>query len=148
MRYPSLAMDYIRCPSELLDSLKYSSCEEDGPLAVVCKELSVFVAVDALAVEVILVVDEIYLHPCGRDGRDLDYQRTVDIVYDYVHSGEADNLMKLVLPFVDASVARHERTNLLFPFLNALRQISSYFGDCVLRKIRSNLRVDEQDSFD
>ena len=36
--------------------------------------------------------------------------------------------MKLVLSFVDAAIARHERSDFLLSFLDALRKVSSYVG--------------------
>ena len=64
-----------------------------------------------------------------RDRRDLDHERTVHIVYDDIHSGESDDLVQLVFPFVNASIARHEGADFLLPFLNALRKVSSDVGD-------------------
>ena len=79
-------MDYVWCPSELLDSLEYASCKEDGSLAIVLEELSVLVAIYLLSVEIVLVVNEVHLHPCSRNRRNLDYERPVDIIDDNVHS--------------------------------------------------------------
>ena len=108
MRDPSLTVDYVRGPALFLHSFKYSACKEYSSFSVIAEEFSLLVAIDAFAMEVILVVNEVDLHPCGRDGRNLDDKRSVHIVYHYVHSGKSDNLMKLVLSFVDASIARHE----------------------------------------
>ena len=120
-------MYHVRSPSELLHGLKYTACEEDRSLAVVLEEVSVIVAIDAFSVEIILIINKIHLHPGCRDRCNLDYERSVHVVDDDVHSGKADNLMKLVLSFVYAAIARHERTDLLLSFLNALRQVSSNF---------------------
>ena len=97
--------------------------------------------------EVVLVVNEVYLHPGCRDRGYLDDQRSVNIVDDDVHPGKSDNFMKLVLPFVDAAISRHERTDLLFPFLNALWQISADLGDIRFGQIWKYLRIDKQNPF-
>ena len=79
-------MDHVRCPSELLDCLEDTPCEEYGSFAVVLEEFTIFVIVDLLSVEVVLVVDEIYLHSCCRDRCHLDNKRSVHIIDDNVHS--------------------------------------------------------------
>ena len=61
-----------------------------------------------LPVEIIFIVDEIYLHPGSGNGSHLDDERSVHIVDDDIHARKSDYLMKLVLPFVDASVSGHE----------------------------------------
>ena len=55
--------------------------------------------------------------------------------------------MELVLPFIDAAVARHEGTYFLFPFLDSLWKKTPYLGYVALGEIRENLRVDKQNSF-
>ena len=122
-------MDYIWRPTKLLYGFKYTSCEEDCSFSIVFEEIAVSIVIDALAVEIILVVDEVYLHSCCRDRCDLDDKWSVNIVYDYVHTREADNLMKLILSFVDAAISRHEGSYLLLPFLDALRKLSSDICD-------------------
>ena len=79
-------MDHIRSPSELLYGLKYTAGEEDGSLSVVGEEFAVLILVYAFAVEIVLIVNEVYLHSgCGY-GCDLDYERPVDIADDDVHA--------------------------------------------------------------
>ena len=147
MGYPSLTMYDVRCPSELLYGLEDSAGEEDGSFPVVFEIVALIVAVYALAVEIVLVVNEVHLHPGCRNGSHLDDKRSVDIVDDDVHSGQTDDLMELVLSFVDATISRHECSYLLFPFLNTLRKVSSYVGNLRFRKVREYFRIDEQDSF-
>ena len=57
-------MDDVRSPTEFLYCFKHTSCKEDCSFPIVLEEFSVFVAVDALAVEIILIINEVYLHPC------------------------------------------------------------------------------------
>ena len=98
--------------------------------------------------EIVFVVDEVYLHACRRNGRHLDHERPVDIVDYDVHAGKADHLVKLVLSFIDAAVSRHEGPYLLLPLLDSLRKVSSDICYVRFREIREYLRIDEQDSFD
>ena len=92
----------------------------------------------------ILVVDKIDLDPGRRDRGDLDDQRTVHVADDDIDAGQADDFVKLVLPFVDASIAGHEGTDLLLALLDALRQVASDPGNAALREIGNHLGVDEQ----
>ena len=141
-------MDHVRCPSELLDCLEDTPCEEYGSFAVVLEEFSVFVKIYLFSVEIVLVINEVHLHSGSRNGCNLDYKRSVHIIDDDVHSRETDDLMKLVLSFVDAAIARHEGSDFLLSFLNSLRKVSSYVGYRRLREIWIYLRVDEQYPFD
>ena len=101
-------MDDIRCPAKLLHCFENASCEEDRSFAIVLEEFAVVVAVNALAMEIVLVVDEIYLHSRCRYRCDLDHERSVHFVDHDVHAGKSDHLVELILSFVDASVAWHE----------------------------------------
>ena len=94
--------------------------------------------------EIVLIVDEIDLHSCCRNRRDLDHERSVDIVDDYVHSGKSDDFVELILALVDTAVSRHEGSDLLFPFLNSLRKVSSDLGYIRFREIWTHLRIDKQ----
>ena len=136
-------MDYVRSPSELLYCLKDTSCEEYSSFAVILEEFTIFVIIDLLSVKVVFVVDEIYLHSCCRDRCHLDNKRSVHIIDDDVHSRETDHFVKLVLPFIDAAIARHEGSDFLLSFLDALRKISSYIGYRGLREIWKYLRINE-----
>ena len=140
-------MNHIRSPSELLYGLEYSSGKENGSFPVVFEEIAVFIAIYALAVEVVFVVDKIHLHPGCRNRGNLDDQWPVYVVDYDVHSGQTDHFVKLVLPLVDAAIAWHERADLLLPFLYALWKISSDLRNIRLRKIWKYLRIDEQDPF-
>ena len=144
MGNPALAMDDVRCPAEFLDCLKDSPCEENGPFVIVLEELSIGIEKCLFATEIVLVVNEIDLNPCGGNGCDLDDQRSVDVSDDYVHPGKSYYLVELVLPFVDATVTRHEGTYFLLALLNALRKIAAYLCEFGLREIWIYLGIDEQ----
>ena len=101
-------MDDVWSPAELLYCLKHASCKEDGSFAIILEKLSVFVVINAFTVEIVLIINEIHLHPCCRNGSNLDHERSVHIVDDDIHSRKADHLVKLVLSFVDAAVSWHE----------------------------------------
>ena len=63
MGNPSVAVDDVRGPAELLHGLKYTPGEEDSPFIVVCEKFSAFIRESLLAVEIVLIVNEIDLHP-------------------------------------------------------------------------------------
>ena len=54
-------MDDIRCPAKLLDGFQHAARKKYSPFVIVGKELSVLVAEGLLALEVVLVINEIYL---------------------------------------------------------------------------------------
>ena len=144
MRNPAAAVDDVRCPAKFFHGFQDAAGKENGTLSVVCEELALFVAVHLFAAEIVLIVDEVYLDAGGRYGCDLDDQGTVHVRDDDVHSGQADDLVKLVLSLVDAAVAGHKGTNLLLAFLNALRELTAYLGNPAFRKIGIHFGVDEQ----
>ena len=143
-----MTVDHVRCPSEFLDCLENSSCKEYGSLAVILEEFAVRVAIYALTVEIVFVINEIHLHPGRGYGCDLDDKWSVHVVDDDVHARQPDHFVELILPFVDAAVPRHERAYFLLPFLNALRKISSDVCYRRFREIWKYLRIDKQYSFD
>ena len=123
-----MAVDDVWSPPELLYSLKYSAGKEYGSFSVILEELAAIVAIDALAVEIVLIINEIYLDSGSRNRCNLDHKRSVDIVDDDIHSREADHLMKLVLSLVDASISWHEGSDLLLSLLDSLRKVSADVG--------------------
>ena len=100
-------MDDIRCPALFLHCFQDSSGKEDCTFVVISEESAFCIAEDTLAVEVVFIVDEIYLHT-GSSGCYLDDQRSVDIVDHDVHSRKSDDFMELVLPFIDAAISWYE----------------------------------------
>lgn len=72
-------------------------------------------------VEVVIVVDEVYLHTCRLDRGNLDDERVIGIVNDEVHAGESYHFMQLVSAFVDISPFGHKRSDFSAFFLNSLR---------------------------
>ena len=63
MRYPAVAVDHVRCPALLLHGLQDAASEEYRTLVVVGEEVALSIAEDTLAVELVLIVDVVYLHP-------------------------------------------------------------------------------------
>ena len=76
-------------------------------------------------VEIVIVVNEIYLHACGLQGGNLYNKRMVSIINDYIHSTEADNFVELIAPLVNTTVFRHKGAHFITFFLNALRNFSA-----------------------
>ena len=144
---PSLAVDDIRCPAELLDRLEDAAREEYGALAVVREEAAFVVKEGLLAAEIILIVDELYLQARCRDGCNLDDEGPVDVADDDVHPGEADDFVQLVLALVDAAVAGHERADLLLLLLDTLWKMAANGCYFRFRKVRGHFGIDEQYSF-
>ena len=144
---PALAVDDVGFPAELLDGLKHAPCEEDRPFVVVLEFFAFSVPVDEFAMEVVFVVDEVDLHPGGRDGRDFDDQRAVGVVDDEVHPRQADDFVQLIPSFVDRSIPGHERPDFLAALLNPLGKESSRYSYVCFRHIGEDLGAHEQDSY-
>ena len=134
-REPTVAMHDGRVPAQFLDRFEHAAREEDGALVVV-GEPPCIVGKHRLAREIVVVVD---LHAGGRDRRHLDDELMVVIVDDQVHARKPDHLVKLVPPFVDATVTRHERPDLVSPLLHRLHQLPAQRGLLGLRKVGENL---------
>ena len=147
MGNPAVAVDDVRGPAQFLGGLQDAAGEENGPVAIVGKEITLFIVGHLFAAEVIFVVDEVHLHAGGRDGSHLDYEGMIHVGNDDIHTGKADNLVQLVLPLVDAAISRHERTDFLLPLLNTLRQVTANQRNGGFRKIGGYFRVHKQNSF-
>lgn len=83
--HPTVTVDDVGRPPQLLDGLQYASYEEYRTVFIVV-EFSVFVGYCEFPLEEIVVVDEIYLHPRGLNGRHFDDQRVVRVINDDVHT--------------------------------------------------------------
>ena len=140
-------MDDIRGPAQFLHGFQDTAGEENGPFAIVGEEFSVFVPEDELALEIIFVVDEVYLDTGRRNGGDLYYEGMVSLSHYDIDARQADNFVKLVLAFVDAPVARHEHTDLPTPLLDALGKFTADACDVRFWEVRKHFRVNEQDFF-
>ena len=116
----TVAVDDIGYPAELLDGFEGTTYEEDRALVVVVAYLGVDVE-DGLALEEIIVVDEVYLQAGGRQRSDLDDQWMVIVIDDHVDPREADDFMQLIAALVDDTEAGHEDADIITQLLNPLR---------------------------
>lgn len=116
-----MAVDDVRRPAQFLDGFQNSPTEEDHTVFVVFEEFFLGIVEDGFALEEVLVVNEVDLHPGTLDGGYLDDERVIVLVDDQVHSGKTDDLVELVSAFVDQSESGHKRPNLTSFLLDALR---------------------------
>ena len=98
------------------------------------------------ALEVVFVVDEIYLHSCWLQRGDFDDQRMVGVVDDQVHAGKTDHFVQLVSAFVYTSVFGHECAHLEAPFLDSFRNFQSGFCHFRFGEIRHDFLIEKQNS--
>lgn len=136
--HPAVAMDDIRRPAQFAHRLQNSAGEEDGALVVVRDQFVLGIKPSHFLLEVVLVVDEVYLHPCRRDGGDLDDQGVISVVDVEVHAAKTDDLMKLVTALVDDAKARHEYADFAAPLMDSLRNMPACLADWAFRKERLN----------
>src|SRR5512135_230971 len=118
-------MNNVGGPSQFLHSLDHSAGKEEGTLVIIIELLAGSVSHSMFSLEIILVVDEINLHPGRLYGCDFYDQRMIGVVDDEIHPGKPDHLVQLVPSLVYAAIARHKCPNLFPSVLNSLREIPS-----------------------
>ena len=117
---PAGEMDKVGLPCQLADSLQGAAAEEKDALVVGGAQDALLVVDVAKAIEILLVVDEVNLHPRRGDGAHLDDELVVAVVDDKVHARQPDDFVQLMLAFVDLVEPRHEDANLPPDFLGVL----------------------------
>src|SRR5665647_292583 len=120
-----MAMDYIRAPAQFSYCFDHAPGKENGSLVIVFVLHSCCVSYCMLALEIIIVINEVNLHACRLYAGHLYNKRMVSIIYDEVHPRQTDDFMKLIPSFVDGAISGHKCPDLFPPFLYALRQITA-----------------------
>ena len=118
----------IKCAIAAAENLEHAACEKDGAHVVVGIFVALAVGKEALALEEVVVVDEVDLHPGRLYAGHFDYQRVVGVIYYQVHARQSDNFVQLISAFVHQAVARHEGAYLFAPFEDALRKVPADAG--------------------
>ncbi len=124
-RGPVVAMDDVGLPPESLEDFENAAAEEDKPLVVVrVILLRVRVNVQSRPSEQVRVVEEIRLHLdlVVDDERRLDAGQVGFRTHRDLDVLQADHLMELRSPFVDASVTGHHHADLVLVLLDGLRE--------------------------
>jgi len=116
-----VTVNHVRYPAKLLDGFHHTANEEDTSFIVVLILLPLFINKRFPVLEIILIVNEIDLHPCRLNGGNLDDERMVGVIDDEVHAGETNYFVKLIAAFVDVAIFRHESAYLFSFFLYGLR---------------------------
>ncbi len=124
-RGPVIAMDDVRLPAQFLQDLEHTPAEENEPFVIVrVVLLRVGVHIETRASEQVGVVNEV----------DLDFDRVVCDEGRLDARGarpgphrdldllQADHVVELRFPLVDAAVFRHDHADLVLAPLDALRE--------------------------
>ena len=114
-------------PTQLLDGFNGTAHEEDAALVVQFGRKFCFQTFVRIALEIVVVVNEVHLHSGGLQCGNFDNQRVVGVINNQVHTRETDNFMQLVASFVDASVFWHECSHFVASFLHAVRHVVSHY---------------------
>ena len=127
-------MYYLGTPAQFLYGLKDTACKENGALVVVAVVIAVGIACHETVVEIVVVVNEVYLHAGCLQRCHLDDQRVVSVVNDEVHARQTDNFVQLVTSFIYVAPFGCEDSDLLAKVLCCLWQVEAYachrrFGD-------------------
>lgn len=96
-------MNDVRTPAQFFDGFQYATGIEYGTSIVVLVFISVFVSDLQAILEVIVIIDKVYLHTCSLYGCYLDDKRMVRVINDQIHTGKAYHFVQLVSAFVDIS---------------------------------------------
>ena len=84
--HPSLTVDNIGHPAQLLHSFQNATGEKDGAFTVVGIVIAHFVFLHLPSREIVIIVDEVHLYTSLLDGSNLDDERVVGVVDDKIHS--------------------------------------------------------------
>ena len=141
-----MAVNDVWCPRQFANSLENAAGKEDGPFIVVGHKLVFGVIPSHLLFEVVLVVDEVNLHPCRWDGGHFDDERVVGVVDVEVHSAKTDDLVKLVTAFIDDTKTGHKHADFAASFVDALGDLPGGFTDVAFREKRLNCLTDVKDA--
>ena len=141
-----MAVDDVRRPAQLAHRFQNTSGKEDGALIVVGNKLVLGVKPSHLLFEVVLVVDEVHLHPGSGDGRHLDDQRVIGVVHVEVHAAQANDLVQLVPALIDDAKPGHEHADFAAALMNSLGNLPGSLADGAFRKKGLDCLTDVKDA--
>ena len=121
-------MNNVRTPAKFLHCFQYTTCIEDSTTVVVIVFYTIFVRCLQTILEIVIVVDEIYLHACGLNRSNFYNKGVISIIDDQVHTGEANYFMQLISALVNVSPFRHKCPDFTAFFLYCLWKVSTYIG--------------------
>lgn len=98
-----MTVNYIGTPAKFLHGFQYTTRIEDSAAVVVVILYAVFVHSLHPILEIIIIIDEIYLHTCGLDRSYFYNKGVVSIIDNQVHTGEANHFVQLVPALVNVS---------------------------------------------
>ena len=138
-------MYHGRLPAQLLDRLDDTCGEEHEALVILLGQQVCLQALLGEGTEIVVVVDEIDLHPRGEECGDLDDEGVVIVVDDQVKSRQTYHLVKLVAPFVDAAVFGGEYSYLELLAVDTLGYVAAECGHGRVGHVGRHLLGYEQD---
>ena len=136
-------MHQVGFPAELAHGLDGAAHEEYRAFVIDLGPVHGLELRRGVAVEVVVVVDEVYLQARGLECGYLDDEGMVRIVDDDVHSRETDYFVKLIAAFVDGTVFGHKTSNFRSFFLKSLRKTAAEFAQRCVGQIGVNLLGDK-----
>ena len=123
-----MTVNDIRTPAKFFHCFQYTACIENGTAIVIIIFYTIFIRCLHTILEIIIVIDEIYLHACGLDRSNFYNQGVVSIVDNQVHTREADHFVQLISALIDISPFRHKGSDFTAFFLYRLWKVSTYIG--------------------
>ena len=123
-----MTVDYVGTPAKFLHCFQHTACIKDSTTVVVIVFHTIFIRCLQAILEIIIIIDEIYLHTCRLDGSDFYNQGMVSIVNNQIHTGKANHFVQLVSAFIDVSPFGHKGSDFTAFFLDRLWKVSTYIG--------------------
>ena len=123
-----MTVNDIRTPAKLFHCFQYTACIENGTAIVIIIFYTIFIRCLHTILEIVIVIDEIYLHACGLDRSNFYNQGVVSIIDNQVHTREADHFVQLISALIDISPFGHKGSDFTAFFLYCLWKVSTYIG--------------------
>jgi hypothetical protein len=110
-----MTMYHVGRPSEFTNGFYGSFTEKNHSVLVIIIEFSGLVLKHEFSLEEFFIIQKIYLEPGSWQRSNFDDQRVIVIIDDDIHTGQPDDFVKTMPPFIDAPEARHQ-----YPYLHAI----------------------------
>ena len=117
---PAGTMYDVGAPAELAYGLDSSPDEENSAFIVNVGPVDGFVLGGVVAVEKIVIVDEVYLQTGGLKCCNLNDEGVVGVINDDVHARQTNHFMELIAALVYSTVFGHESAHFGAFFLKTL----------------------------
>ena len=136
-------MDDIRHPTQFLYRFKHTAGVENSAFNIVNIFFTLFINKHCAFVEIVIIVNEIYLHASSLNACHLDDEWVVCIINNNIHSRQTNNFVQLIASLVNDTPSWHKCANLVAIFLNELGESASHERHTAFWNIRCDFLGNE-----